>query len=86
MNPEEVFWPPEILFKGGSHHQFVRMTTDYFEDFVPSGLRSLRTINVTSSRVSPIDSRIRVPNWNISGLDGDIHQKVEAAMFESCEP
>ena len=48
---------------------------------------SRRTINVTSSRVVRIiPGRADVPSWNLRGLDGDIHQKVEAALFESCEP
>src|SRR5580704_13978034 len=23
-NPEEVFWPPDVVFKGSNHHQFIR--------------------------------------------------------------
>ncbi len=55
------------------------MTTDYFGDFDQSSLLMLRTVNVTSSSVRSVNSA-SVPNWNISGLDGDIHQKVEVAL------
>jgi hypothetical protein len=86
INPDEVYWPPEILFKGKNHHQFIRMRTDDFGDFEPSNLRSHIALNATTSdKIWPVDSAHKIPNWNISGLGGNIHEKIKAAMYESCE-
>ncbi len=85
MNPDEVFWPPEVLFKGGSHHQFVRMTTDDFGDFEQSNLQSLKTLNVTSSSVTLVDSAHLIPDFNIGGPYGSIYRKIMVAMSQSCE-
>ncbi len=85
-NPEELFWPPEVRFKGGSHHQFIRMTTDYFGDFDQSNLGKLKSLTITSSRLTPKSSLNSIPDWNISGLNEDIHETIEKVLAESCEP
>ncbi|HZW57942.1 MAG TPA: hypothetical protein VFF30_16755 [Nitrososphaerales archaeon] len=82
MNPDEVFWPPQVLFRGGSHHQFVRMTNDE-EDFLDQP--GLNVLNITSSNVTPLNSN-SIPDWNISGLDGSIYDKIRTILRESCEP
>jgi hypothetical protein len=86
-NPEDVSWPPEILFKGGSHHQFVRMTTDYFGDFDESKLRSYMTVNVPSPKVASVQRTgpFSIPSWNIGGVGENIYRKVEKILAESCE-
>ncbi|MHB8567584.1 MAG: hypothetical protein ACYC7D_13615 [Nitrososphaerales archaeon] len=88
LNPGEASWPPEILFKGGFHHQFVRMTTDEFGDFEPSSLIALRTLNVDSHNVTLVNSGVNshIPSWNIDGVGENIYDKIRATVYESCEP
>jgi hypothetical protein len=84
-DPDEVYLPPEVLFKSWSHHQFIRMRTDDFGDFDPSNLGWLCTESVTSANVKPISPSKPIPDWNIRGLDGGIYEKITSAMSESCE-
>ena len=87
MNPEDVSWPPEILFKGSTHHQFVRMTVDPFGELDQSNLTELETVNVTFSRLTLINSSNNsyIPSWNISGLGESIYERIRKAMLELCE-
>jgi hypothetical protein len=86
-NPDEAYWPPEVLFKGVNHHQFVRMTSDEYGDFDQSSLLRLEVVNVSSSSVRSISSGQdnNIPSFNVSGIGGNFYEKVRVVMRESCE-
>ncbi len=83
LDPEEVFWPPEILFKGMNHHQFVRRISDASGTFAVTNLSKLSSVDATEYRVATLPAGTRsIPLWNIAGLSRNIYEKAEEILSE----
>lgn len=82
-NPDDIAWPPQIIFEGSNHHQFFKMRDDSGGKFDCDRLPKLSKISVSNSDLGCVSTCLGlIDNWIIR----DIYKRVEAALAELCLP